>query len=463
MGEITERLARWSAAFRFADVPDEAVGVARKLLLDYLGNAIGGARDESTAAMARFADAHAPRGPATAIARRDGFDAAYAALQNGQAAHVLESDDTHQASSSHPGASVWSAVLALGESVDASFAETIAAAVVGYEVVGRLGMALGPAEHYARGFHPTGTCGTLGCAAAAGRLLGLGTETIGHALGIALSQAAGSMEFLADGAWTKRLHPGWAALSGITAARLAQAGFTGPSSAIEGKAGFLASHSAAPRPDLAVAGLGEGLEIARTSIKAHACCRYKQAPIDGLLDLVRRHALRDADVESVRIGVLAAGWEIIAEPRARKLAPTSVVDAQFSMPFGAAVALVHGRASIHEYTPAMLADREVRAAMHKVECVRDPELDARFPRQWPAWTEIRTHDGRRLRSVVDHPRGDPENPLSFEEVVAKALDLAGDTLPRDRLDAVVRGVRDLPPGEPVRALTELLRLPRPLA
>lgn len=446
-------LASWASSFE----PSAPPASTTVLLLDWLGNAIGGSRGDSSAALARHLDRRASRGESTAIGRREGLDACWAALANGQSAHVLECDDTHQASSSHPGAAVWSTVLALAEREDATLGDAKAAAVVGYEVVGRLGEALGPAEHYARGFHPTGTCGAIGCAAAAARLLGLDARTTAHALGIATSQAAGSMEFLADGAWTKRLHPGWAALAGIVAADLASAGFTGPASALEGRSGFLASHSASPRPGRLVDGLGRDLVIDRTSIKAHACCRYEQAPIDGLLRLREEHHLAPDDVTGVRIGMLAAGWDIVAEPRERKLAPGSVVDAQFSMPFGAACAIVRGRASVREHSAATLADPVIRSVMERVECVRDPALDARYPRQWPAWVEVRTRDGRTLSARVDHPRGDPENPLSRTERIAKVTELAAGVLPAERLQAIVAAVEEDARDRLARELGHLLR------
>ena len=452
MGATVE-LAAWASSFEPAAFPASATA----LLLDWIGNAIGGARGGSSAAMARYLDRRAPRGECSAVGRRDGLDATWAALANGQSAHVLECDDTHQASSSHPGAAVWAAVLALAEREDATVADATAAAVVGYEVVGRLGEALGPAEHYARGFHPTGTCGAIGCAAAAAKLLGLDARATANAIGIACSQAAGSMEFLADGAWTKRLHPGWAAHAGLVAADLAAAGFTGPSSALEGRAGFLSSHSAAPRPGRLVEGLGRDLVVDRTSIKAHACCRYEQAPIDGLLLLRREHGLGPDDVAGVRIGMLAAGWDIVAEPSARKRSPASVVDAQFSMPFGAACALVRGRASIHEHVEATLADPAIRSLMERVECVRDAALDARYPRQWPAWVEVRTRDGRTLSARVDHPRGDPENPLSRDERLAKVADLAGEALSAGRLQEIVTAVESAPRATRARSLGRLLR------
>jgi 2-methylcitrate dehydratase PrpD len=336
-------------------------------------------------------------------------------------------------------------------------ARVFAAAVAGYEVVGRLGAALGPAEHYDHGFHPTGTCGVFGCAAVTASLLGLDAGGVTRAFGIAGSLAAGSMEFLAGGTWTKRLHPGWAAHSGILAALLAREGFTGPDTILEGRAGFLNSYSDGADAERLCDRLGEDFQIGRTSIKAHACCRYKQAPIDGLLEILRTQRLTEADVRRVTIGVLGAGWNIISEPLDQKLNPASVVDAQFSMPYGAAVALVRGRASIHEYNPETLADPAVRAAMRKVHSVRDPALDARFPRQWPAWTEVETLDGRTYRVAVDHPKGDPENPLSWDELAAKFDDLSGAILPAERKTAIAAFLRDASPNAPVAELTALLR------
>src|SRR5262249_58528669 len=190
-------------------------------------------------------------------------------------------------------------------------------------------MAVGPEAHYRRGFHPTGTCGTFGAAAAVARLWGLEARPLARALGIAGSQAAGSMEFLADGAWTKRFHPGWAAHAGLHAAALAQGGFTGPATILDGRFGTVTGYSDAPRVD-ALRAPGSP-EILRTSVKPHACCRYMQGPIDALLELRAGHAIDPETVTRIEVGMLAAGWDIVCEPAARKRRPTSVVDAQFSL------------------------------------------------------------------------------------------------------------------------------------
>jgi 2-methylcitrate dehydratase PrpD len=365
---------------------------------------------------------------------------------NGVAAHGLEMDDTHQPGSLHPGVTVFSAALALLDEEgpeNGGAARFVPAVIAGYEVACRVAVALQPADHYDRGFHPTATAGAFGAAMAAGLVAGLDEDELVNALGIAGSMPAGLMEFLTDGTWTKRLHPGWAAHAGISAMRLAQSGYTGPATVFEGRHGFLSAYAPHPRPEALTDGLGDEFQILRTSIKAHACCRYKQAPIDGIIQIMRDRSLTADDVERVTIGVLGAGWEIIAAPDEQKRDPRSVVDAQFSMPYGAAVALLRGSASPAEYTPAVIADAAVRQAMARVVCVRDPALDGDFPARWPATVAIRTRDGRSFSTRIDFPKGDPENPLTPAELEAKFRSLTRDVLAvadQDRIIAAAAGV-----------------------
>src|SRR5690242_7255349 len=222
---LARRLAATVAAIGREPLPAEVGARAALLLRDWLGVTLGGAGAESSVAVRRGLAALYPGGAGTVVGTRERFPAPQAALANGAAAHALEMDDTHNGGSIHLGATMFSAALAAAELRDASGETVLRAAVAGYEVAARLAMALDPAAHYRRGFHPTGTCGAFGAAAAAGVVFGLDARGVAAALGIAGSQAAGSMEFLANGAWTKRLHPGWAALAGLHAAALARAGF----------------------------------------------------------------------------------------------------------------------------------------------------------------------------------------------------------------------------------------------
>jgi 2-methylcitrate dehydratase PrpD len=352
--------------------------------------------------------------------------------------------------------SVFSSALAVAEHVGANGQDFIAAVVAGFEVAARLAMALRPKEHYGQGFHPTATCGTFGAAVAAGKLLHLSENQLLSALGIAGSQAAGSMEFLTDGAWTKRLHPGWAAFSGVHAALLGREGFVGPATIVEGKDGFLKAHSPNPDPRKVVDGLGADFQILQTAVKPHACCRYTQAPIDATLAVTVQHDLKPNDVKAMTVGMLETGIPVICEPAVRKRQPLSVVDMQFSLPFGVAVALAKRRAGLEEFTLDMLNDPEVRTLMPKVGYARDPELEKNYPKEWPAWVRVTLQDGKEVSAHVRFPKGDPENPLSWDELIEKYCTLASAVWSQQKLDAVREAIQWLEEESSLRNFVLLL-------
>lgn len=251
------------------------------------------------------------------------------------------------------------------------------------------------------------------------------------------------MEFLAEGAWTKRLHPGWAALSGIHAALLAKEGFVGPTTIVEGRDGFLKAYSNEPDPSKITDGLGTDFQILQTAVKPHACCRYTQAPIDAVLAVVCEHDIRPADVNIVTIGMLETGIPVICEPAERTYHPANVVEAQFSLPFGVAVAVSRRRAGLEEFTPSMLHDAEVLAIMPKVAYTHDPALEKNYPKEWPAWARMELSDGREVSAYVRFPKGDPENPLSWQELIEKYQTLVGSVWKSQQIEAVKDAVRQL--------------------
>jgi 2-methylcitrate dehydratase PrpD len=435
---IAERVAAELVAFCERPLAVDVERRALDLLRDYLGVTLGGAPEPSSATLRAGLAGLGASGTATVIGTATTLAPAEAALANGAAAHALEMDDTHQGGSIHLGASVFSAGLAAAELHRAPGRRVLTAVAAGYEVAARLAMALRPAAHYARGFHPTGTCGAFGAATAAALVAGLDATGLADALGIAGSQAAGSMEFLADGSWTKRLHPGWAACAGLHAAALAGAGFRAPHTIFEGRFGILHSHSDGALPDALIAGHVGG-ELMHTGVKPHACCRYAQGPIDAVLELRRQHDLRVNTVRRIEVGLVAAAFPIICEPFLEKRRPRSVVDAQFSLPFSVAVALVTGSASPDEFTVARATDPEVRRVMDLVEPQRDAALDARYPDVWPSWVRVTTSSGVH-EARIDHPRGDPENFPTDGELNAKFRRLAARSLDGpaiDRLDAAI--------------------------
>lgn len=452
---ITRELAGFCSQVDFTHLSEEIVDRCRFLMLDFLGLAIRGQEIDSTQAMMRFVLTQGGAGPAAVIGTNHRLPPAWAALVNGTAAHALELDDVVNEASLHPGTVIFPAVLALGQELAASSRELITAAVLGYEVMTKIGKALNPAAHYQRGFHPTGTCGVFGAAVAAGKLLQLDEPQLVNAMGIAGSMASGSMEYLAEGAWTKRLHAGWSAHNGILAARLAQQGFRGPSAILEGRNGFFKAYSDQTEAWKVTAGLGEPFEVLRTSIKPHACCRYMQSPIDGVLQIIKKHQLRTADIARISIGLLSAGYAIVASPPELKIHVRTMVDAQFSMPYGAAIAAIKGRAFLDEFFEENLKLQEVKELMSKVECIRDPELDKFYPRRWPAWVRIEDFDGKTYTAEIMFPKGDPENPLSWDELIEKFLNLTHPLLPADRQHEIIACVRQAQQEEYLARLFDL--------
>ena len=442
--EYTRELVEFLSAMGPETLPAAVLDRARYFLLDYFSVAIRGSREESARAVQRMVERTGAKGCATVIGTHIHTVPGLAALANGTASHGIEQDDTHGGGSIHLGTTMYSAALALAEALpETSAGQLLAAVVAGFEAAARIAMAVQPKEHYALGFHPTGTCGAFGAAVTASKLIGLTAEQTLDAVGIAGSMASGNMEYLAEGAWTKRIHPGLAAQNGIHAAMLAAEGFRGPHQILEGRDGFLHGYSRNPVPGRLTDGLGQSFEIMRTAVKPHACCRYMQGPIDAVLEMARDHAIDPEQVRKIEVAILEAGWGIVAEPRDKKYAPQSVVDAQFSMPFGAAVALVEGAAGLDEFTSEKIHSPRVRRAIDKVVLLKDARIEETFPREWPARVAIELESGARFEKFVRYPKGDPENPLTWEELQAKFRSLAGAVLPAEQCQEIIDGVRSL--------------------
>lgn len=458
MTDTTRTLAMFVHDLTYEQLPTEVRERVPGLALDLAGIMVRARHDaESTpamvAAVARLGLAH---GACTVIGDAAGYSPAGAAMLNGTLAHSLDFDDTHAPGSLHPSAPIVPAAFAAAEMTGADGRSTIAAIVAGYEVQIRLSLALDPAAHYDRGFHPTATCGAFGAAAAAGRLLGLDADGVANAFGIVLSMTAGSLQFLVNGAWTKRSHVGHAALCGLTAATLASEGYQGAASAIEGKWGFL--HAYAPAADAAkvVDGLGQRWETLKIAVKPYPSCRYSHAAIDGIRALAHAHGIKAEDVEEVTVGLPEPGWKIIGDPEPAKQSPASVVDGQFSMAFCAAVALRTGGLVWDDYA-RHLGNRETLALCKRVRTRIDAKAQADFPAEMSASVHMKTTRGA-FETYVRVPKGEPANFLSADELRAKFDGLVGPYLPRERADAFARSLLAL--GE-ARDIGAVLRLARP--
>jgi 2-methylcitrate dehydratase PrpD len=460
MDPITRTLVSFSHALNPRDLSGEVVERARYLLLDYLGVAIAGSLTESSQPISRMLARSASPGACTIIGASSQTSPESAALANGAAAHSVELDDTHQAGSIHPGVVMFSAAIALSEiQPDIDIAQFATAVVAGYEVAARLAMALQPKFHYELGFHPTSTCGVFGAAVTAAKLLRLSEEQMLSAVGIAGSMAAGSLEFLAEGTWTKRLHPGLAAQNGILAAKLAAEGFQGPTTILEGRDGFLWGYSRKSKPELVTQDLGQEFQIMRTSIKPHACCRYMQAPIDGLIDLANEHDIYPEQVERIEVAVLEAGWSLVCEPQKRKYAPANIVDAQFSMPYGAAVALTDRAAGLDQFTGESFHSPQIKSLMGKVVLQKDNRLEENFPEEWPAIVQVHLTNGKQFEKHIRFPKGDPENPLTWKELSAKFHSLAARVFSTARSDQIIKSVKEMNSPAELRKIWKLAARP----
>ncbi len=401
-------------------VPDRLSASAEDCVLDTVGCMVFGASLPWAQTAAAYAQqAGGPR--SSSIIGGDRTTAAMAGFANGTAAHAFELDDVHEESISHPGAVVVPAVLALAEELGASGADALEAVVVGYEAMGRAGIAVGPAAHLLRGFHPTSMCGVFGAAAAAGRLLGLSAPQLRDALGIAATLASGTMEFASSGGQTKRLHAGRAAEGGVMAARLAAGGFEGPADGLAGTYGFCRVFSDDPRVELLTDELGSRWMLDEITVKPWAACSDIHPLIQATLELRAAHGLRPDMVERIE-----ATAPTKAAVHNSGDGTASVMAAQYSGPWNIAAALAADPADPATYGAERIADPVLVELQSKVVAIAaDARWDATYARKMGGSVRITLRDGRVLERSVCGQKGSMHDPLRADEIEAKFAALAG--------------------------------------
>jgi 2-methylcitrate dehydratase PrpD len=437
---ISERLADFTAALSLGAVPDSVVLRAKHLLLDAVGCAFA-AREEAfakriAASVAKLAG-EGPRGVvgmAHRLALRD------AAVVNGMLMHGLDYDDTHAAGVLHLTVSTFPAALGTAAHVGASGAELLVAYIAGVETGARIASVVKGGFHQV-GFHPTGVVGAFAASLVAGRLMKLSHARLVGAQGIALSLASGNLQFLEDGSWTKRIHPGWAAACGITAASLAGDDIPAPREAYEGRFGLYRSHLppaelAACDFSLATAGLGSAWEIDNVAVKPFPACHLLHGCADAAIAL-HRAGVDPERVRSVRALVPDGVVKAVCEPVAAKRRPKTDYEAKFSLPYAVASGLVRGRLGLAELLPEALVEPRIQRLMDKVEYAVDPE--STFPKHYSGEVQVTLDDGRTLRNRVAVNRGNPERPLTNADIEAKYFENCALTL----TDAAARRIRDL--------------------
>ena len=366
----TVALARFVSHFELGHLPERAVRRLAQCLLDFIAVAAGArVHADSTPAFVRgVVAASAADGTATVIGEARGFGCRDAALLNGTLAHSLDFDDPHLPSLVHPGAAVIPAALALAERAGADGAALLSAIAAGYEVACRIGLALGPGA-YARGFHPTSVAGVFGAVAAGAHMQSLTEDEVGSAFGIAGSMACGSMQYLESGSWNKRVHPGLAAHNALLALELARAGVVGAVQPLEGRSGVLHGYTDDPRPLALTDGLGERWLLAETGIKPYPACRLAHGAIDAAF---AARARLDSDLPgdaAISLRISPEAYAIVAGEQANKRSPQNVVDAQFSVYFQTAVALLDGAVSWASY--ARIGDADVARVIERIDVSAD--------------------------------------------------------------------------------------------
>ena len=434
---ISEVLASFVGGTAADRIPSDVAMRAKYLILDAVGIALASTTyDFAHRAMTAIAGLAGP-GEAAVIGMPARLPLRDAALVNGILVHGLDFDDTHSGGVIHTTASLLPTVLAVGGRQRASGRDMLAAYVLGVEAAARLGAVAKGAFHQV-GFHPTGLVGAFACALAAGRLMGLSDKQLTMAQGLVLSAGAGSLEFLEDGAWNKRFHPGWAAASALTAVALAQQGFVGARRAYEGRFGLYSSHLQAHHDPanlaLATAALGETWELLQVAVKPYPACHFVHACADAAIHLVREQGLVASEIERVRALVPAEVVKTVCEPVANKRSPANSYDAQFSIPYVVAAALRRGRFTLDELEDDALGDPDILSLAARVDYEVDPA--ATFPRHYSGEVIALTRGGRTLRHREQINRGNGERPLTEADIVDKFHRNAARAVSSDRADRI---------------------------
>jgi 2-methylcitrate dehydratase PrpD len=433
-------LARFVVGLELGGVPARVQDRAALLTLDALGNGLAAAGEPFGRAVLDVAERLGGPAESALLGRGGRVAAANAVLANATLAHGLDFDDTREDAIVHTSCVAVPTALAVGEAVGASGRQTLEAIVAAVEVMCRVGLAV-PGALHAHHFHPTSVAAGFAAAAAAGKLYRLTEDQLVHAFGICGSQAAGIIEYLADGSWTKRLHPGWGAHAGVVATHLARAGFTGPASVLEGAHGLYAAFAGghdAGRLAALLDTLGRRWELAELTLKPYPCGSIAQPYMDVARELRERDGVRPEAIARIRCRTAPGPVPRLWEPLAAKHLPPNGYAAKFSLPYLVAVILVKGRAGLAEFTDAAVQDPEVLRLAGRVSYELDPTID--YPRQFVGDVEITLADGRVLRERQDRPRGGPDAPLTPAEVEAKFRGNAGLVLAERGVDRVIHEV-----------------------
>lgn len=407
----------------YENLPSEVVKATKRLFMDGLGVGLAGSAEAGVSELIDIVRDWDGKRESTVWVYGDRLPCVSAAQANATMIHALDYDDTHDVAILHASSVAVPTALAIAEKLGGVDGKRLITAVaLAVDLAARLCLA-NKVSVFDRGWQYTAIHGNFSAAAITGKLLGLDTETLVSAFGLAYHQAGGNLQCIHDGTLAKRAGPGFAARDGIMAALMAQKGITGARNVLQGRDGlFNVYHRGDYNPEVLTANLGEKFEVVNLSFKPYPCCRNTNPPIDATLALVGEYNIKAEDVDSVTIYVSKGAMKLLGEPLSTKQNPSTTVDAQFSIPWAVASAIVKGKVGIAEFTPQAIKDKTVLALSNKVT----PKLDESLNRMGvsPAIVEIKTKDGKVYSKRVDTPYGSPENPMSMDAMAAKLRDCA---------------------------------------
>lgn len=414
MNGIAAEYTRFAVMTDYDGLPGEVVVEAKKRILDLIGVALCGYGFAFPQIAVNYIVETGGKPEATVIRAKGKFPACNAAFANAACAHALDLDDGHRYACMHPGAPIIPSALAACEMCGASTKALIAGVTIGYEIAIRIGKSINP-SHLKRGFHTTGTVGIFGAAAAAGKIIGLNAEEMANALGIAGHQGAGLMEFSYGGGMVKPINPAKAAMGGLLSAILAKRGVKGSTTIFEGKNGFIKAMSDGQQADSFTKDLGKVFEIGKTQTKLHACCRHIHTPIDIALKICSQNGISAGGISNI----LVETYPVAIQTCIQITHPEDVSTAKFCIPFSIALALCKGDANADKYTVENIRDKEIYQLADKVEISTSKKWEELYPGKRGATVGILTSDGKVYSDTLELAKGEPENPLTTEELFNK--------------------------------------------
>jgi 2-methylcitrate dehydratase PrpD len=447
--QITEPLSRYIVSEQAGRLPPEIVQRAKTHILDTIGAMVSGSELKPGKVAIEFVRTQGGPGDATVVAADFRTSPVLAALANAMTAHADETDDAHFPTVTHPGSVILPSALAIAEVRHSSGRDLIAAVVLGYDVMCRINKAFDRAWMGKRGLHAGSLCAVFGAAAAASRLLGASVEQVRHSLALAASQASGVNTWRQDPEHIDKAlcFSGASARNGVTAALMAQAGFTGTATVFEGEENFFKAFSEDSHPEEVIKELGSRYEILDTSIKKYPAGQPIQATLEGYFSLVKQHALDGRRIQKIIVR--------LPDTQARTINDRHMPDVNCQ--YMLAVAMLDGKIDFqnsHDF--ARMHDPQVLELKKRVELIADPELTKIFPAVRSAIVEITTADGGQFKTLVDRMPGAPYNPLSAQEVEEKFISLSVPVLGEDKSQTIARTVRGLDDLGDVAKLTAVL-------